>query len=344
LASRRGRSLQGALLVDKPAGPTSHDVVAFVRRALDVDRAGHTGTLDPLATGLLIVLVGTATRLAQFLGTDEKEYVAAVRLGVATPTYDAASLDAVRGQASEVPSPRSEVRGPRSEVRGPRSEVGGPWSEVGGPWSDAEIAQALNRFRGTFMQTPPPFSAKKIASVPAYEKARKNQTVELSPVEVTVRELEVLTDRGSRTTDTGLLRLRVAASSGFYVRSLAHDIGQALGCGAHLEALRRTRAGRFRVEGALTLDRLESEAAGRLISPSDLLGHLPAVSVTEDGARRVNHGNPVAASQVENGYSPPVSQAQEAVPLFRVLDGTGRLVAVAEGRPGGVLQPIVVLR
>lgn len=328
MASSRGRSLQGALLIDKPAGPTSHDVVAFVRRVLNVDRAGHTGTLDPLATGLLIVLVGSATRLAQFLGADEKEYLADVRIGVATATYDAASLH-------------------------DSAPVAGGWTR------DAPaIGEVLSRFRGTFLQTPPPYSAKKVGSVPAYERARKNQGVELTPVEVTVRELEVLEwplpAPGPRLPASGsdvsaslspLLRLRVAASAGFYVRSLAHDIGQALGCGAHLETLRRTRAGRFRVEDAMTLDRLESEAPARLISPSELLGHMPAVFVTEIGDKRVTHGNPLASIHLERADNPLLSsQTQGAVPLFRVLNREERLVAVAEPRAGGVLQPIVVLR
>src|SRR4029079_5155852 len=238
--------MNGALLVDKPPGPTSHDIVAFVRRTLKISRVGHTGTLDPLATGLLVVLVGHATRLAQFLVADEKEYVADVRLGIATPTYDAASL--------------SEGRSAGSEVR----------------CSNAEIEAVLAEFRGTFMQTPPAFSAKKVDGVPAYRQARKDLPVELKPVAVTVRELEVLSaphpDLAPPASNpapraappaprTSLLRLRVAASSGFYVRSLAHDIGQRLGCGAHLEALRRTRVGRFRVEEACTLDVLE--AGGR---------------------------------------------------------------------------------
>jgi tRNA pseudouridine55 synthase len=313
-----GTSLQGALLIDKPAGPTSHDVVAFVRRALRVDRAGHTGTLDPLATGLLVVLVGSATRLAQFLAADEKEYIADVRLGIATVTYDAASL------------PDAGV-----QVREWRMEVG---------TSVEDIEQTLSRFRGTFLQTPPPYSAKKIASVPAYEKARKNQSVELKPVEVTVRELEIVRtsnlETGSPTpspaalhpsTSSPPLRLRVAASAGFYVRSLAHDIGQALGCGAHLEALRRTRVGRFRAEDGLTLDRVESEGVARLTSPNDLLGHMPAVTLTEEGARRVFHGN-------------PISDPASAVDKVRLLDPTGALLAIAEPRRGGLLQPVVVLR
>jgi tRNA pseudouridine55 synthase len=303
------RAIAGALLIDKPAGPTSHDVVAFVRRALNVDRAGHTGTLDPLATGLLIVLVGSATRLAQFLATDEKEYVADIRLGVATPTYDAASLAEVGGRGSEVRK------------------------------SAKEIEDALARCRGTFLQTPPPYSAKKIASVPAYQRARKNQAIELKPVEVTVRELEIVPPSDLRPPTSGSppLRLRVSASAGFYVRSLAHDIGQALGCGAYLEALRRTRVGRFRVDHALTLDRVESEGAAHLTSPSNLLGHMPAVTVTEDAAQRIAHGNPITLRLGSDTPATPDGQ-------LRLLDAAGTLLAVARVRPGAVLQPVVVLR
>ena len=243
------------MLVDKPAGPTSHDVVAFVRRTLKTPRVGHTGTLDPLATGLLVILVGPATRTAQFLAADEKEYLADVRLGVATPTYDAASLDAafrLKADATEHGVPQSGLR-----------------------IQPEDLERVLEAFRGSFPQMPPPFSAKKIASVPAYEKARKNQPVDLKPVEVTVRELEWLDASviGHRLSDIGqrdatLIRLRVAATAGFYVRSLAHDIGQALGCGAHLEALRRTRVGRFRVEDALTLD-LTFQATSEVLPPPD---------------------------------------------------------------------------
>ncbi len=315
------RALAGALLIDKPAGPTSHDVVAFVRRTLKVDRAGHTGTLDPLATGLLIVLVGSATRLARFVAADEKEYIADVRLGIATPTYDAASLD-------------EGVRWPIADERWPM---------------EAEVEKTLAQFRGSFLQVPPPYSAKKVAGVPAFEKARKNQLVELQAVRVTVRELQMLPTsaidhRPSTIAQSGLLRLRVTASAGFYVRSLAHDIGEALGCGAHLETLRRTRAGRYRIDDALTLDRVEAEGAHRLVSPSVLVGHMPAVTVTEHGAGRVAHGNPLSPGHLEKRDSPSGSQTAASGPFFRVLDDVGRLLAVAEPRPGGVLQPLVCTR
>jgi tRNA pseudouridine55 synthase len=319
--------LQGALLVDKPAGPTSHDVVAFVRRTLKTSRVGHTGTLDPLATGLLVILVGPATRTAQFLAADEKEYIADVRVGVATPTYDAASL-------------ADGVRYPIADSRYPM---------------DAKVEAVLARFRGSFLQTPPPFSAKKIASVPAYEKARKNQPVDLKPVPVTVRALELLdaSDIGYRVADVeyrlsdighdGLLRLRVAASAGFYVRSLAHDLGQALGWGAHLEALRRTRVGRFRVEDALTLDKVEASGAARLVRLNDLLGDMPLVALTAEGARRAAHGNSLAEHHLEKGDRSLFGAEKGDRSLFRVRDGDGRLLAVAERRPDGLLHPLVVL-
>jgi tRNA pseudouridine55 synthase len=310
--------MNGALLVDKPPGPTSHDIVAFVRRTLKISRVGHTGTLDPLATGLLVVLVGHATRLAQFLVADEKEYVADVRLGIATPTYDAASL-------------ADGVRAPTSDVRRP---------------TDPELEAVLDHFRGSFLQTPPPYSAKKVAGVAAYERARKNEPVELRPTSVTVRELRLLpeSDLGPRssdlaTGDTSLVRLRVAASSGFYVRSLAHDIGQRLGCGAHLEALRRTRVGGFRVEEACTLDVLEAAgpAAPCVRTMNGLLGAWPEVRLTEEGLRRAGHGNSLGPQHLAG--RPP-----ERPGRVRVLDGAGELLAVAEERPDGLLHPLLVLR
>jgi tRNA pseudouridine55 synthase len=315
--------MNGALLVDKPPGPTSHDIVAFVRRTLKISRVGHTGTLDPLATGLLVVLVGHATRLAQFLVADEKEYVADVRLGIATPTYDAASL-------------ADGVRWPRGDDRWPM---------------DVELEAVLSEFRGSFLQMPPSYSAKKVAGVAAYEKARKNEPVDLKPVPVTVRELEVLDTsdiehrssvidhRPSPIDPRGLLRLRVVASSGFYVRSLAHDIGQRLGCGAHLEALRRTRVGGFRVEEACTLDVLEAAgpAAPCVRTMNGLLGAWPAVRLTEEGLRRAGHGNSLGPQHLAG--RPP-----ERPGRVRVLDGAGELLAVAEARPDGLLHPLLVLR
>jgi tRNA pseudouridine55 synthase len=314
-------------------------VVAFTRRLLKTSRVGHTGTLDPLATGFLVLLIGPATRLARFLAADEKEYVADVRLGVSTPTYDAASL--------------SDGRRPTPDVRRP---------------TDAELEAALDRFRGSFLQTPPPFSAKKVAGVRAYKTARMNDPVDLEPTPVTVLELQVLPPSDLGSDAATLLRLRVVASAGFYVRSLAHDLGQALGCGAHLEALRRTRAGRFRVEDAATLDVLEAEgpaAAGRLVSTNTLLEHMPAVTLTAEGLRRATNGNPLGPGHLENGGCPlfherslrfagenlgfqadaaGFSAEKGTATFFRVLDAAGEVLAVADARRDGLLHPLVVLR
>ena len=309
----------GALIVDKPSGPTSHDVVALARRALGERRIGHTGTLDPLATGVLVLLVGRATRLAQFLVSDEKEYIADVRLGVSTPTYDAASLPE-RVTVTLIPESGTKCECP-------------PFLE-----------RALDRFRGTFFQTPPPFSAKKIAGHRAYELARNDRSVELKPVTVTVSRLDVI----SSTPDLkagptgGLLRLRIVCSAGFYVRSLAHDLGEALGCGAHLEALRRTRAGRFGLERAIPLDDLMTgpEAAReRLASMNDLLGHMAAVTVSEEGARRAAHGNTVAREHVLLDEGATANRGN----IVRLVDAAGEILALAERRSGAVLHPVTVL-
>ena len=295
--------MTGVLVVDKPSGPTSHDVVARVRRTLGERRIGHTGTLDPLATGVLPLVVGGATRLATFLSGDEKEYVAAVRLGCATDTYDAA------GTPVEPAAARSAAAVTRDEV-------------------DA----ALTAFRGTFDQMPPAFSAKKIGGVASYRLARRNQAVALSTVRVTVSALSIESFEG------GLLTVRVTASAGFYVRSLAHDLGERLGCGAHLERLRRTRAGSFSEADAAPLGVVESEgaqAASRLVQGTRLLPHLPAVVLTERGLRRASHGNAVSPAEMEGG------RAEGAV--CRLFDAGGRLVAIAERRGDGLLHPTIVL-
>jgi tRNA pseudouridine55 synthase len=321
--------MDGALLIDKPAGPTSHDIVAFVRRVLRTPRVGHTGTLDPLATGLLVLLVGHATRCAQFLVTDEKEYLADVRLGQATATYDAEGLKRNDREA------RSEAQGPRTEDRDPSTPDSRP-AIVDPQVSDIEAV--LGEFRGTFLQMPPPYSAKKVDGVRAYKKARTDQPVELLPVEVTVRELEWLSGDHEPT----LLRLRLVCTSGFYVRSLAHDIGQRLGCGAHLEALRRTRAGRFSVADAHSLPALEAggtDGEARLIPMNTLLADMPAVTPTDEGIRRVSHGNTLAPGHLDSSaiaFDPDVK--------VRVLDRSGDLLAVAQSRLDGLLHPLLVLR
>jgi tRNA pseudouridine55 synthase len=293
--------MNGVLVVDKPSGPTSHDVVGRVRRALGTRRVGHTGTLDPLATGVLPLVIGRATRLAQFLSCDDKEYLADVTFGVSTSTYDALG-----------------------------SEVS---DEPKGPIDLAGLDGALDEFRGTYLQTPPAFSAKKISGKPAYELARSGAAPELKAVEVTVSALDVV-ERGERTA-----RLRITCSSGFYVRSLAHEVGQRLGCGAHLAALRRTRAGSFLVADAVALDVIEAEgsaAGARLVPLERLLPAWPAVVLTEEGVRRTLHGNVVPPSAY--GSDPPAGGSR-----VRLLDATGQLLGVAEPESGGVLHPVIVL-
>lgn len=308
--------MNGVLVVDKPSGPTSHDVVARVRRALRLSRIGHTGTLDPLATGVLPLVVGRATRLARFLTGDDKEYAAGVRLGAATPTYDA------------------EDRTVFDDEGTPTALLPGP-PDPGVP--RAALLEALAGFTGTFLQTPPPFSAKKVNGTPAYVLARLQRAVDVKPVEVTVRELEL------RAYAAGLAQLRVVCSSGFYVRSLAHDIGRRLGCGAHLETLRRTRAGEFGEDAAVPLALVEREGpdAGRRIVPvPNLLSRLPRVVVNDRGAQRAAHGNTLAQDDLADRFTLPHAASRGPV---RVMDAHGGLLAIGEPGPGGVLQPVVVL-
>ena len=294
--------MNGVIVVDKPAGPTSHDVVARVRRTIGIRRIGHTGTLDPLATGVLPLVVGRATRLAQFLTSDEKEYLADIRLGATTTSYDA----------------EGEIDGGSQE----RADI-----------APAVVNSLLDDFRGTYWQTPPPFSAKKVGGTPAYRLARAEKPVELKPVKVTVRALELLSCGDGRT------RLRIVCSSGFYVRSLAHEIGKRLDCGAYLEALRRTRAGDFTLTKATTLEQIENErgsALAHLVPMSELLPLLPPVVVNERGARRAAHGNALAPEDI----SEPL---RAEAPRVRVLDADGTLLGIAEPMAGGLLHPVVVL-
>ncbi len=296
--------MTGVLLIDKPSGPTSHDVVARMRSVIGERSVGHTGTLDPRATGLLPLVVGRATRIASLLAAGDKTYDAEIRLGVATDTDDA------DGQ--------------------PVGERAGS-----GP-SDAALDAALDRFRGTFDQTPPRHSAKKVAGRKAYEMARRDEPVALAPVAVTVSALERLGRDGD------LVRIRVTATSGFYVRALARDVGEALGGGAHLFALRRIRSGGFDVADALPLDeaeRMGAEVAQRLISPADALPHLMAVRMTTRGLTRALHGNALGPDDLEGRWVPPVAATRGPV---RLLAGDGRLVALAHAR-GGALHPVVVL-
>ena len=283
----------GVLRVDKPAGPTSHDVVARVRHALGTHRVGHTGTLDPFATGLLLLCVGAATRLVEFLTDLPKRYLAGVRLGESTTTDD-----------------------PEGEVEAT--------SEGWRALERASVEHALASFRGSLLQTPPPFSAKKVAGRPAHYRARRGEVVALTPVPVEVHALELVG------WNPPALQLDVRCSAGTYVRALARDLGKALGTGAHLRTLRRMEVGPFRVREALDLDRLhDEEAVARAwVSPASALAHLPRVAVGPDEATRLAHGQAV-----------PLSERNTALPdgPLAVVRGE-ELVAVAE-QAGDRLRP-----
>ena len=266
--------MDGVLIIDKPAGLTSHDVVARVRRVLRERRVGHTGTLDPFATGVLVVLVGRATRLAQFLSGAVKEYEAVVRFGYATDTGDPTGA-------------RLPLREAQNEERA-----------IVHTWSEAEVEAALAGLRGEIEQVPPMYSAKKIEGRKLYELARQGVEVERRAVRVTVHELNAMRSGGalfSENEDGTLdLSVRVRCSAGTYVRTLAEDIGERLGVPAHLASLRRTRAGEFNVEDATGLDELktkvEAGATDFLLPLEAALSGMPFVHLTADEARRALHG------------------------------------------------------
>lgn len=279
--------------MDKPSGMTSHDVVARVRKILGVKKCGHSGTLDPFATGLLVLCLGRATRLARFVASQPKSYRAGIRFGYATDTYDGT------GRALGEDSGRAP--------------------------SEEDLLAALAARVGRQMQTPPPFSAKKIGGRRAYALARAGREVSPEPVEVEVYEL----DLESFTPPSARLRVRV--SSGTYIRSLAHDLGQALGMGAHLETLRRTAVGSLRVEDAVRLECLAEIGGAGFLEPNALLGHLPAIAVAEEEALALSHGRATEVSETERGDGEVV----------RVLGPRGRLVAVCEVRSARK-KPLVV--
>ena len=254
------RDRVGVLPLDKPEGPTSHDVVAMARRALGERRVGHTGTLDPFASGLLLLCVGRATRLAQFLTDLDKTYDATARLGVATDTEDREGAELSRSER---------------------------WQEI----TPQGLEAALGKLRGSILQTPPQFSAKKVGGEAAYRLARRGESVTLDPRSVTVHELDVVDF------DPPDVGFRVRCSSGTYVRSLARDLGESLGVGAHLTRLRRTHVGPFSVSSAVTLEGLKDPdgMSKSWIDPLDAVAHLPRVDVAAEEVEELQHGRPVSA-------------------------------------------------
>jgi len=276
--------MDGVLIIDKPQGITSHDVVLAIRKKLGVSKVGHLGTLDPMATGVLPVAVGKATRIAQFIPNAPKEYEGEIRFGFATNTYD-------RGG-----TPTTSER----PVEG-------------------NIEQAMKALTGTLDQIPPPFSAKKIGGAPAYKLARKNRAVTMAATRVEVREFAMVAF------DPPLMRFSVVCSPGTYIRSLAHDLGQRLGCGAHLTALRRTRSGEFRIAEAVPLNRV---SRSDLITLDRLLESMPRIEVSDNDEIKVRHGNQIRA-------------AEEAT-FARIFNKQGEFLAVAAVENGWA-RPRVVL-
>jgi tRNA pseudouridine55 synthase len=302
--------MDGLLVIDKPTGPTSHDVVARMRRVLRESRIGHTGTLDPAASGVLPLVLGRATRLARFMSGSNKRYEAIVRFGQATDTYDAEGVP-VGGRALAVPTRE-------------------------------QVESALDAFRGTFEQQPPAFSAKKVAGHRSYEAARAaRQSVSPgppalpalpAPVTVTLHHLAIV----DLAADCATLTLE--CSAGFYVRSLAHELGVMLGIGAHLAALRRTESAGLSLADTIPLDAAERsrDAAAAAIVPIErMLQDLPTVVLGREDVERVTHGQDVALA----GAGKTVGDS------VRLFDQAGHLVGIAEAaRTPGFLHPSIVLR
>ncbi|MGB7070879.1 MAG: tRNA pseudouridine(55) synthase TruB [Pyrinomonadaceae bacterium] len=298
--------MDGILIIDKPAGMTSHDVVSRVRRVLKTRRVGHTGTLDPFATGVMVIVIGRATRLAQVLDKDEKEYVAALRLGFETDTGDLTG------------TPRTPAVNLRT-----------------GNISLDEINGILAAFRGSIEQTPPMFSAKKIDGRKMYELARKGLSVERKAVRVDIRELELL-DPDVGFCPDAVLSIRVACSAGTYIRTLAEDIGRRLGTGAHLDELRRIRAGRFEIAQGYTLEALDgsNDAASLMLRSEAAVEHLAKFVLAEDRVLKT-----------KNGLSTRLASAEycdgQTIAMFA---SSGDLVAVGKYKKSDeCIQPAVVL-
>jgi tRNA pseudouridine55 synthase len=293
--------VNGALVVNKPEGWTSHDVVNKVRRLAATRRVGHLGTLDPMATGVLPLVVGNATRLAQFYMRNDKVYDAVVAFGCATDTYD---RDGTPASPVTQPAIRPE-----------------------------QLEPQLAAFRGTIRHLPPPISAKKIHGQAAHRLARKNIPVELQPVEVTIHSLELAGCQGSEA------RLLVHCSAGTYLRTVAHDLGQRLGCGAYLKALVRTRSGDFTLEQARTIEELaalarENRFEEALIPACDLLPEFPSEVVDNVTAGQIRHGRDFRVSPF---------RGRRGARYVKALTQSGELIAIGEAKLPNLYHPILVL-
>ena len=286
------------VVIDKPVGMTSHDVVNRVRRILGQRSVGHLGTLDPLATGVLPLVTGNWTRLAQFYLKSEKRYEGAIRLGFATDTYDAEGEQA--GDVFEVKVTLEELK------------------------------KLAREFEGKIEQLPPPFSAKKIGGTPAYKLARNKKPVLLPPAKVEIKQFEVMGLQNDR------VLFRALVSSGTYMRSVAHDLGQKIGCGGHLQSLRRTSVAEFNISDAHTLEQAESLVKAEnwdelFVHPRKLLPQMPAVTANEEMVANICHGRSVNLPELSNAK------------LVKVFSGQRELVAIATRVAGTLFHPGMVL-
>lgn len=290
-------AISGVLVVDKPVGLTSHDVVQVVRKGTNIRRAGHTGTLDPRASGVLVILIGPAVRLSEYVSASDKRYQAVVRLGASTDTYDA------DGRILST-SPVDKIK-------------------------EEQFEAALDTFVGEIEQVPPPYSAVKVKGRKAYEMAREGEEVDLAPRRINVYSLELLEWAPPEAV------IDVYCSSGTYVRSLAHDLGEKLGCGAHLIGLRRTKSGRFTLRDAVPLRKLrESFEDGNwyqyLIPAAEALSDWPALELSNDQVEAVRHGHRLSAAEVEVLSEGEGSRKGSFEGMVRGVSEQGELVALLE--------------
>jgi tRNA pseudouridine55 synthase len=299
--------MDGVLVVDKPQGLTSHDVVAVARRCMRESRIGHTGTLDPLATGVLPLACGRATRLIRFLTASDKDYDADIRFGFTTDSYDISGNETSRSGLAP---------------------------------SRDDIERALDSLRGEYLQQPPAFSAKKIAGERAYALARRREQVTLAPVPVRVTRAQLLTADGATA------RVAVTCSAGFYVRAFAHALGEIVGTGGCLAALRRTRSGDFGLVESVSIEQLQQPGGAwraALMPLERLLPSFPATTLTAEGRARVSHGQDVLDVHVQSRSDEPTREGT-AREWVRLLDANGHLLALATAKEtGGSLHPTVVL-
>jgi tRNA pseudouridine55 synthase len=295
--------VNGLLVIDKPGGMTSHDVVGRLRRISNEKSIGHLGTLDPMATGVLPLLLGKYTRLAQYFSSAKKSYTGSIRFGFSTDTYDAEGV----------------------------SDGPDRWPKVSAQLSLENVRAAALRFHGEMQQQPPAYSAKKIAGTPAYKLAREGKPVELKSAKVHIDHFAIIALGGPEAL------FEMSISAGGYVRSVAHELGQDLGCGAHLSSLRRTQAGAFTLSDAHTFDELDSLAGNQealetlCVHPRILLPEMPSVT-----------GDPRTLGRFRNGAQANLPEFSPA-PLVKVFAGQRELVAIARRIAGTLFQPVVVM-